>query len=402
MAGSEWMSAGEAAERLGIKPETLYAYVSRGVVPRERLTGRRTSRFRREDVERLADRARARPAEPVDREVLIDSAITLLDPAGRLAYRGRDVTELAGSWTFERTAEWLWTGSDAPSPSWPTVPSAQRVGRRVQAALPVEATAADRLRAVVAAIAPTDPMRHDRRPDAVVVTARSLIAGMVASLPPAGAHEDSSASIAGALWRRLSPRRPRRADLALLDRSLVLLADHELAASTFAARVTAATWADPYLVVLAGMSAVGGVLHGGASAGVVELLREVEAGTPADRAVGERLRMGDPVPGFGHTVYVGPDPRAANLLAAIEGSRPPARVWRAVEAVLDVVASRGGEAPNIDFALAVLTEAAGMSADSGEAIFAVARSAGWVAHAIEEYAHPLRYRPRARYTGPHG
>jgi citrate synthase len=395
----EWLTTRQAAERLGVKPETLYAYVSRGLLPRERVEGARGSRFRTADVEALRGRRQPRNQGPAEREVLIDSAVTLLDPAGRLLYRGRDVTELAASWSFERAAEWLWTGTDGPVPAWEAAPASRRVGRRVLAALPAGAPAADRLRAVVAALAPTDPLRHDRRPEAVVVTARGLVAGMVASLVP-DPGPGPAEPVATTLWRGLTDRRPRRVDLRLLDRALVLLADHELAASTFAARVAAATWTDPYLVVLAGLSALGGVLHGGAAATVVALLREVQAGTPAERAVGERLRAGQAVPGFGHAVYRSVDPRAVDLLAALDAARPPARVQRAARAVLEVVASRGGPSPNVDFAMAVLTESAGMAPDAGEAVFAVARAAGWIAHAIEEYGHPLRYRPRARYTGP--
>ncbi|MGE0794406.1 MAG: citrate/2-methylcitrate synthase [Acidimicrobiia bacterium] len=394
------MTAREAADELGVKPETLYAYVSRGLLPRDRVPGSRASRFRPEDVERLAGRGRARGGSLDEREVLVESSITRLDPDGQLLFRGLDATELAGTWSFERVAEWLWTGRDDGTPSWEAPAAARRVGRRVQAALPPEATTAERLRAVVAAIATTDPLRHDRRPEAVAVTARGLIAGMVAALPPLGDVADRPAPIAAVLWPRLSSRRPRRVDLELIDRALVLLADHELASSTFAARVAAATWTDPYLVVLAGMSAVGGPRHGALSASVVALLREVVRGTSADRAVGERLRTAGEVPGFGHAVYVGPDPRAVSLLAGLAASRPPTRVWRAATSILGVVASRGGPAPNVDFAIGVLTESAGMPADAGEALFAVARSAGWIAHAVEEYDRPLRYRPRARYTGP--
>ncbi|HEY2330649.1 MAG TPA: citrate/2-methylcitrate synthase [Acidimicrobiales bacterium] len=398
----DWLTAAEAAARLGVKPETLYAYVSRGLLPRERPPGSRSSRFRRVDVDALRERSHPRSRDRV-REVLIDSAVTLLDPAGRLLYRGREVTELAGTWSFERTAEWLWTGTDVPVPEWRASRSAVRVGRRVLAALPADASVADRLRTVVAALATTDPMRHDRRPEAVVVTARGLIAGMVASLDPAGAATPAGAapaSVASMVWRGLSPRTPRAADLALLDRVLVLVADHELAASTFAARIAAATWADPYLVVLSGMSALGGSLHGGASGQAVVLLRELVAGTPADRAVGERLRAAETIPGFGHAVYRERDPRAVDLFAALDRVRLPARLRRAVDDLVEVMATRGGPGPNVDLAVAVMTEAAGMPADAGEALYAVARTAGWIAHGMEEYEHRLRYRPRANYTGP--
>jgi citrate synthase len=116
--------------------------------------------------------------------------------------------------------------------------------------------------------------------------------------------------------------------------------------------------------------------------------------------VGRALRAGARVPGFGHSVYVGPDPRAPVLLEAVERCRPPAELWRATSGVLEVTARAGGPHPNIDFALGVLAEATRMVDGAGEAVFAIARSAGWIAHGLEEYQHRLRYRIRATYTGP--
>jgi citrate synthase len=99
-------------------------------------------------------------------------------------------------------------------------------------------------------------------------------------------------------------------------------------------------------------------------------------------------------------VYEGPDPRTAALLDAIERSKPPRALWRATQDVLDVMAGAGGPHPNVDFALGVLAESGRMVRGAGEAVFAVARSAGWIAHGLEEYQHRLRYRIRATYTGP--
>jgi citrate synthase len=184
-----------------------------------------------------------------------------------------------------------------------------------------------------------------------------------------------------------------------LDRALSLLADHELATSTLAVRVAASTWADPYLLLLTGLSTAGGPLHGGASEFVRALLRDAVATDP-ERAVGRALRDDQRVPGFGHTVYEGPDPRAPVLLDAVERSRPPRELWRASSGVLDVMARAGGPYPNIDFALGVLAESMRMVDGAGEAVFAIARSAGWIAHGLDEYQHRLRYRIRAAYTGP--
>jgi citrate synthase len=202
------------------------------------------------------------------------------------------------------------------------------------------------------------------------------------------------------LWPRLAALPPTGARVAALDQALVLLADHELAASTLAARVAASAWADPYLVVSAGLAAGGGPLHAGASESVRSLLHDIVTGTPAATAVGERLRDVGAVPGFGHPVYEGPDPRAVVLLGALRRARPPKAVLGAVRAVEAIVAADGDEHPNIDFALGAFTEAFAMVAGAGEAIFVLARCAGWVAHGLEEYEHRLRYRIRAAYTGP--
>ena len=393
---TDWMTAVEAAAELGVKQATLYAYVSRGVLHSEREPGKRESRFRRTEVERVAGRRRQRASGG---EIVVDSGLTLLDPAGQLYFRGRDVTELVRAWPYERVAEWLWSGIDAAPARWTTSPAALRAGRRAQDSLGPAASLADRLRGITAAVATTDPLRHDRRPAAVAATARGLIAALVDCLPEVGRAAPPGASLARRLWPRLSAKEAKLGWVAALDTALGLLADHEMAASTFAARVAASTWADPYLVVQAGMAALGGPLHGGASREVRALVREAVATSP-EHAVGAGLRGDTGLPGMGHRVYVGPDPRARVILEAIERARPPAAVHRASQGILAAAASHGGPLPNVDFAIAVLEESAAMPEGAGEAIFAIARTAGWIAHAIEEYDHRLRYRPRAAYTGP--
>jgi citrate synthase len=179
----------------------------------------------------------------------------------------------------------------------------------------------------------------------------------------------------------------------------VLLADHDLAAATLAARVAASTWADPYLVVLAGLGALGGPLHGGASNEVTRLLADARReGVPA--AVGEVLRTAGAVPGFGHRVYVGSDPRAGALIELVVAARPECAALSTARELVDVMSGREGGFANVDLALAVLADAGAMVPGAGEAIFAVARTAGFIAHAIEEYGHRLRFRPRAAYVGP--
>jgi citrate synthase len=378
-----WLTAKEAAAILGIKPATLYAYVSRGQIGRERDPGERTSRYDRADVERLAARPQPGPrSDAGGLEVVIETALTLLDPAGRLAYRGWDVAD-ATSAGFEVVAHWLWTGerADVDDVAVPTPSEVARV-----------ADGLDGVRAALAAARHRDTGRDAHSAGAVAETGRTIIATMIAALPelqPTVRDE----TVAARLWTRLSARTPRLRDLDLLDATLVLLADHELAASTLAARVAASTWADPYLVVLAGLSALGGPLHGGASEAARALLRDVQSGTPAGDAIDALLDAGRLVPGFGHRVYRLRDPRAEVLFSRL----PPSDAARALVAEME---RRRLPFPNVDLALAQLAETHEMVPDAGELIFAIARVAGWLAHAIEEYEHRLRFRPRAAYVGP--
>ncbi|HEX2849636.1 MAG TPA: citrate/2-methylcitrate synthase [Acidimicrobiales bacterium] len=393
-----WMTTEEAAARLGVKAETLYAYVSRGVIRSERIPGERRSRFLRADVERLAGRQRG-GGRAGGLEIVVESELTLLDPTGRLFYRGWDVEDAARSASFEDVATWLWTGTHGDVP-FEASKAALRAARRVVSALPREAPTIDRLRAVVVAIRGLDPLRDDRRPVAVALTGRSLIATLVDALPTlAGGEPPASGSVASRLWPRLSSRRATAERVRLLDAAMIMLADHELAASTFAARVAASTWADPYLVVEAGFAALGGPLHGGASDQARRMLRDASRSGDAAAVVGARLRDGELIPGFGHRVYLDRDPRADLLLRLLEDAGALDRV-AAARGVLETMRRRKLPFANIDFALAVLAEDNDMIAGATEITFAIARVVGWLAHAVEEYDHRLRFRPRAAYVGP--
>jgi citrate synthase len=243
----------------------------------------------------------------------------------------------------------------------------------------------------------------------VAASGRWLIATVVDSMPAASGMSAPRlvvdgrvpipGSIAGRLWTRLAPRRPAPGMLAVVNAALVLLADHDLAASTFGVRVAASTRADPASCVAAGLGVLRGPLHGGASVMARALLEEASA-IGAARAVANLLRERRRVPGFGHKVYTGADPRATLLLELLGSVHGDGRTVRLVDDVCAVTLERAGQAPNVDLAVAALALANGMPADAGEAIMAVARMAGWLAHVIEEYGEaPLRFRPRASYVG---
>ena len=446
MAEPEWISAAEAASRLGIKQATLYSYVSRGVLTRRRAggggagggsdgggSGGKGSRFDPGEVEELARRGRPR-RPPGLAGLVIESGVTEI-AGNRLWFRGLDALNLARDWDFEDVCELLWgvrpapdhagpgsagPGSAGPGSAgpdageWQATPAALAAGTAAQAALPPGTFPLERLQVIVPALAAADPLRLQFDPPAVAAAGRAIIGGLVGCLPLAGAGNQQTPAAAGAgnletvaaagiparLWPRLSPDDPPPGLLDALRAALVLLADHELAASTLAARVAASVRADPYAVVATGLGAVGGALHGGASLGAETMLAAAQDAAAAPRVVGELLRRGERVPGFGHFVYRGGDPRAGLLLAMVARAVPASPRLAVVDAVLAEMHRRSLPEPNIDFALAVLASCAGMIRGAGEVIFAVARTAGWLAHALEEYTARTPLRPRAVYTGP--
>ena len=394
---ADYLTAAEAARRLGVKPATLYAYVSRGVLSRVRAPDGRTSLFGAEEVEQLARRGRPRrPAGVAD--ITVESAITEIT-GDSLGFRGLDATRLAVSRTFEEVAELLWTG-EFPSKRapWRARPAALAAARAAQAALPAGTLPLERLQVIVPAMAATDPLRLQLDRPAVIAAGRNIIAGMVDCLP-AVLTTDQGEAVAGRLWSRLCNRRSAPGLMRALSAALVLLADHELAASTLAARAAASVRADPYAVVGTGLGAVSGALHGGASLGAETLMAAASGPEDVPRVVAELLRRGEKVPGFGHFVYRGGDPRAILLLDLVRRAAPKSGQLAVADAVFAEVRHKSLPEPNIDFAIATLVRVAGMVRGAGEAIFAVARTAGWIAHALEAYSGPGPLRPRAVYTG---
>ncbi|HLX89488.1 MAG TPA: citrate/2-methylcitrate synthase, partial [Acidimicrobiales bacterium] len=379
--------------------------VSRGLLESRRVPGSRESRFDPHEVSRLAERRRA-GGRAGALELVVDSDLTLLEPAGGLWFRGWNVESACGRVSFEEIAEWLWDSREGFP--FEADPSALAVARAAVAALPSDTRPVERFRVALAAASVTDPLRFDRRPRAVAATGRRILATLVDSVAPDGDHSGhrgsrstETNSVAERLFSLLAPDPAQHtaARHRAFEAAMVVLADHEMASSTLAARVTASTWADPYLVVLAGLSALGGPLHGGASDRLVPLLRDAQA-VGAAQAIGERLRVGEQVGGFGHPVYTGRDPRADALWPLLAKGWDGDPAFRAAGDVIDVVRSQDDTFPNIDLALATLVTCADMVPGAGEAVFAVARCAGFVAHAMEEYRHRLRFRVRAAYTGP--
>jgi citrate synthase len=384
---TRYVGAAEASRQLGVQRATLYAYVSRGLIERRVAVDGRTSLYSVDDLESLARRVRRRDVEPrPSLDVQIATSVTTLDEDG-VRYRGHDVAQLARTATFERVAELLWTGTLPDETAWPPpepadLALARRVTRVVgRPALPALVAAASAL-----------GCRHER--DDPPAAAQRLLGVLPAILgeppePAVAAHRPTAVRLA-ACWRPADV--PALAPV--IDRALVLLADHELATSTLAVRIAGSTWAPPYQAFVAGLATIQGPLHGISARHAYELLADSER-TGAAAAIAARLGAGERLPGFGHKIYKGDDPRLAPLLEAIALLPDPRGRARVLDEVVREAGIRQTRRPNIDLGLGALAFIAELPPDAP--VFAVARLAGFAAHLAEELAErPLRYRGIAR------
>ena len=401
---TQTVAAREAAEMLGISVPTLYAYVSRGLLRSEPgAEGARARRYRLEDIEALRARKeyRREPARAAGAALdfgmpVLDSAITLIED-GRLFYRGYDVTALALAHSFEEVAALLWTGEFAAGALFENAGSAapHAIGEPADnLAGPIEL-----YQAALALAASDDLAAHQHTSGAVARTGARILLLLTQATTQAAiqASRDQMAerSIAATLQRAWAPEHAEAA--ALLSAALILCADHELNVSAFTARCVASAGATPYAVVIAALSALGGYKHGGHTAQTAALLAAAMGGVRV--TVAGYLRGGATIPGFGHVLYPEGDPRARHLLALLNQYDPNGASVQAANELCAAVYDALGLHPTIDFALAALAAALDAPPHSPLALFALGRTAGWIAHAGEQYALDQLIRPRARYVG---
>jgi citrate synthase len=377
------LSSDEAALRLGIKVTTLYAYVSRGMVQSHPNPTERGSLFALSDIESLAVRGRG-GRQTQSRLATVTTGITQLSEARGPIYRGRAATDLAATMTFEEAAAHLWQTEAAGDWTAPPIGTCTLTNT------------SDRLRWVLVMCGALDPIRADPRPDALIRSARRVIAALIGATGPAPPDDDTSKPASDRLAHRLGGREPTSSGPAI-NAALVLMADHELATSTMAVRIAASVRADLYDALLAGLATLAGPLHGDAGHHAYELLSVAERDGPA-RALNESLRALGHLPGFGHPVYHHGDPRYDALMTRVGPLLGDERRGVLSETV-QLAATHAIPPPNVDLALAALSWGTGMPPDAGRTLFSIARMVGWTSHYIEELAErPLRYRARAIYS----
>lgn len=387
------LTTAQVAAYLGVKVETVYAYVSRGLLTPTRRGGPGGSLFDatavqalREGLARPARRSGARPVE-------VRTQITRIH-GDRLAYRGKDAVELSRTAAFEDVCALLWGSEEQPRP-----PEGEDLGalRRLLAALPPHTSVLDRFKHAVLVAGTTDPGRHDRSPAATVTAGSRALGHLVAALEGLGGSSPASdlprtAPVAARLAAALGTGR-----VTDVDAALVLLADHDMAVSTTALRVAVSGGADLCSALLAALATADSPLHVTAPAAAYGWLRTALEDPRA--ALGQALAADRPPVGFGHLVYERSDPRAEELYRRISPRCTP-EVTDAVELLREELLARRGWPMTVDLPLALWALVDGLPRDAGTAIFAVARTAGWTAHALEELEEPgMRFRLTGIYTG---
>ena len=397
-----WLSSREASERLGVKLATLYAYASRGLITS--LPGKRAHArlYSKDDVERLRKRHDARSGHGAVAagalrfgEPVLETSISDVCPDGP-RYRGQPAVELCRAGvSFERVAELLWTGAlpDAAGPSarlsydparlWPLFAD--------RASLP-------KMALMLAALALTDRHRHAASDAAEFARARALFHCLAQAASARAPRRPVAPRVAGTLLAAFRvPQKP--ALISNVDRALVLCAEHELNASAFAARVAASAGADLYACLGAAVNTLSGSAHGGMCDRVEALIASIASAGRAARTVHEWLTRGEQLPGFGHPLYPAGDPRANLLLELAKAHGAHSKQAKVAFALLEAMKRGGHPAPTLDAGLVTLCVCLELPAGSASSIFAVGRSAGWVAHALEQRAAGYLLRPRALYVG---
>jgi len=395
---NEYLSSQDAARRLGVSAATLYAYVSRGLLRSEAVDGRRERRYRADDISRLKRRRDVgRKAESIANHALdfgtpvLESALTLIEDS-RLYYRGVDAAQLARTAALEDVARLLWGCDDrpfAPDNLPPMTTALRRAWLAAATLAPV-----DRCLVVLPAAAALDHPSWVEDRSAMLETGvrvLRLLAAAVTARPPSALPIHEQLAIA---WKVPADRAP------ILRAVLVLLADHEFNASAFAARVVASTGANLYGATIAGLAALNGPRHGGATRRVAALFDEVKGAADLDAELARLLRSRVYIAGFGHPLYPDGDVRAATLFALLRETVPGSPDLAFAERLAATVERLIDRKANVDFTTVAVERALGLPKDSALAMFLLGRTVGWIAHALEQAAHGALIRPRARYTGP--
>lgn len=394
MSGSgAFLTSQQAADELGVSLATLYAYASRGLLTSTPEDGGRRHRYAAEDVRALKARrdslkggaSTASTVAPIAWGApVLESALCLIVD-GALYYRGTNAIRLAQSASLEQTASLLWDCTDLG------------VFDLGAATTRGESSSDDPIARCLSALA--HAAEDDTAAKARTSAARWRTGARILDLMTSAM---GGAEMAVPIHRRLAVgwKRDTEAARDAIRQCLVLCAEHELNVSAFTVRCAASTGASLYHAVAAGLCALTGPKHGGATFGAGKLLDDLEQGKAAPAVVREYLDAGLPLIGFGHPLYPKGDPRAKALLEALIETVRPGPVLSGALELIDCVQRDTGLKPSVDFTLALTARVFDLPRLAPLCLFALGRTAGWIGHALEQYQSSALIRPRARYVGP--
>lgn len=408
MSSKRYLSAKEAANLLEVSRQTLYAYVSRGLIRSEQTAGgKRQKRYYAEDVEKLLARKAGRHnPETLAQDALywgtpvMDSAITLIDD-GKLYYRGRAIADLVQTASIEQVAALIWTGEMSQSTTLFNLDvqiSAQTYETMLLSMQMNGATLTpiQELMSFLPMAAADDISAFDLRPESVALTGARIMR-LTASVMAGNVPENIA--LAAMLQQGLCPQDDNAE--ALFNAAMIVTADHELNASSFSARVVASAGATPYAAVIAGLATLQGIKHGGYTERVSALLNEAQTLEQIRPVMTARLRRGEQLPGFGHKLYPDGDPRAQILLKLLAQHYGDTAEFALIQSAIDTAATLISEKPTVDTLLVGIERILHLPPGSALSLFALGRTIGWIGQAIEQYQTNRLIRPRARYTGVH-
>ena len=403
------MTAQEAADELGVKIGTIYAYVSRGLIrSRAAKEGQRNRLYSREDVTRLLVRRQLRLRQETSAENVLNWATPVLETGislienGNLYYCGIPIEDVARRLTAEELAALVWT-EDATNaielfdqrrhPS--AAPFRQKlidlgIDRREWLSVPA-------FQIILPLAMSDDPIAFDLRQESIALTGARILR-LLTALGAGDVPEDLP--LAEMLQHGWQPHDKR--SINLFNMAFIICADHQLKLATFAARVVAALGTTPYSVVNTGITALAGPHQGGYTEAVEVFLDEVKTPDNAVDVICSRMRRSEsfPVPGFNNPIYPDGDPRARLLLNALYSEYPDSPAIILARSIQETVLRLRGEQPKVEFALAIFRRHYGLPPQSTLAIFALGRIIGWIGHAIQQYRSKQTIQPRIRYTGP--
>jgi citrate synthase len=405
------MSAAEAARLLKVKPQTLYTYVSRGLIRSLAQMDRRSRLYYREDVEKLRAKSEARrgaTAEGAMRwgQPVVSTSITEITPEGP-RYRGHAAVDLARSGIgFENVAELLWTGvlhrepvrwdNEAPPQGFEHLMDSLSLREPRLPVLRLYALATTMLGAA-------EHAKSEIRRGTTIPAARQLLLTLSGCLgyllPQVGfSPPRSGESVAESIARGLCPH-ANAESVAALNAALVLCADHELSSSTFAARVAASTGAELRACVLAAIGTHSGALLGGGCDRAEELLHNAKTAAEVHARIASAEAAGLRVPGFNLIAYPKGDPRARHLLSLARSLNPQSARARLIADFIEEADQRLHLRPSIEVGLVALAAALQLPEGSAGALWALGRTAGWIAHVMEQRLAGFVLRPRAKFAG---